>query len=455
LANLLTSLYNTSNALNVFNAALQTTENNVVNSSTPGYAKQIQSLSALPFDPSIGLPGGVAAGPMQSTRNGFAEQSVRTQQSQLGVQQQMSNDLQALQSYFDLSSTSGVAASMNALFNAFSQLSINPNDATSRQAVLDQAQQTSISFQHAAGGLGAVSSNVDDEMRGAINAIDELAGQIANINTLRSQNAANGMDAGVDATLNAALEDLSQYVHFKALRQPDGTVSIYLGGQTPLVFGNESLPIQADFSLPTTRIVDVHGNDITGQITGGSLYGMLQVNNTLLPSYLGELNTLASTLADQVNSTLSNGIDLNGKTPDTDLFAYDAAAGAAGTLTVNALSPEQIAAAFPDAPGGNGNALALSQLNTARALNGETFAQYYGVLAGDIGTDLSNAKDAASTDKQLLTQAQSLRQQLSGVSLDEEASNLMMFQRAYQATAKLLGVINDLTGTLINLIPQS
>jgi flagellar hook-associated protein 1 FlgK len=122
---------------------------------------------------------------------------------------------------------------------------------------------------------------------------------------------------------------------------------------------------------------------------------------------------------------------------------------------VNALSPEQIAAAFPDAPGGNGNALALSQLNTARALNGETFAKYYGVLAGDIGTDLSNAKDAASTDKQLLTQAQSLRQQLSGVSLDEEASNLMMFQRAYQATAKLLGVINDLTGTLINLIPQS
>src|SRR5581483_2392349 len=325
MGNLLTSLYNTANALGVFNQALETTENNVVNANTPGYAKQIQSLSALPFDPSVGLPGGVAAGPIVSTRNAFAEKSVRTQQTQLGVQQQISNDLSALQNYFDLSSTTGIPSQIDSLFNSFSELSINPNDATSRQTVLNQAQQVASAFNQAAGGIGTVSSNVDDETDGVVNAINQLAKQISQINTERSQNAASSMDAGVDASLNANLEQLSQYCNFTALQKPDGTVSVYLGSQTPLVYGNQANAIQADYSTPQTRILDSQGKDITGEINGGTLAGMLQVKNTMLPSYMTQLNTLASTFADQVNGTLSNGIDQNGNTPTTDLFTYDSA----------------------------------------------------------------------------------------------------------------------------------
>ena len=153
MGNLFTSLLNSSNALNVYSAALQTTENNVVNASTPGYAKQVQVLTALPFDLSVGLPGGVADGATLSSRNAFAEQSVREQQSQLGYQKQIATDLTQLQSYFDLSSTSGISSSMDGLFNSFSQLSINPNDTVSRQAVLNQAQQVAQSFQHTAAGI--------------------------------------------------------------------------------------------------------------------------------------------------------------------------------------------------------------------------------------------------------------------------------------------------------------
>jgi len=454
MGNLLTSLYNTANALGVFNQALETTENNVVNANTPGYAKQIQSLSALPFDPSVGLPGGVAAGPIVSTRNAFAEKSVRTQQTQLGVQQQISNDLSALQNYFDLSSTTGIPSQIDSLFNSFSELSINPNDATSRQTVLNQAQQVASAFNQAAGGIGTVSSNVDDETDGVVNAINQLAKQISQINTERSQNAASSMDAGVDASLNANLEQLSQYCNFTALQQPDGTVSVYLGSQTPLVYGNQANAIQADYSTPQTRILDSQGKDITGEINGGTLAGMLQVKNTMLPSYMTQLNTLASTFADQVNGTLSNGIDQHGNSPTTDLFTYDPTYGAAGTLAVNQLTPDQLAAALPDAPGGNGNALAVAQLNSAKVVNGETFSQFYGVLAGNVGTDLANAKSATSTDQQLLTQAQTLRQQVSGVSLDQQASDLITFQRSYQATAKLITVLDGLTETLINLIPE-
>jgi flagellar hook-associated protein 1 FlgK len=453
MGNLLTSLVNTADALGVYSQALQTTENNVVNASTPGYARQVQTLLALPFDLAVGFPGGVGAGPVQDTRSAFAEQSVRAQQSQLGYQKQIATSLGQLQSYFDISGSSNIPTSLDGLFSAFSQLSVNPNDTASRQAVLTAAQQVALSFQHTASGVASLGATVDDQTRVSVDAINRLAGRIAQTNLQRANNASSRMDAGVDANLNNDLEELSQYADFKALQQPDGSVTVYLGGQTPLVLGDTADALKADFSTPRTKILDAQGKDITSQIHMGSLAGMLDVKNNKLPSYLTGLNKLAQSVADQVNTTLSNGVDQNGVTPATDLFATNPAFGAAVTLSVNPLTPDQIAAALPDAPGGNGNALALAQLSEAKGIQGSSLTQFYGGLAGSVGRDISNATDASSTDQLLLTQAQSLRSQLSGVSLDHEATELIGFERAYQATAKMLSILNDLTGTVINIIP--
>jgi flagellar hook-associated protein 1 FlgK len=89
----------------------------------------------------------------------------------------------------------------------------------------------------------------------------------------------------------------------------------------------------------------------------------------------------------------------------------------------------------------------------AKPVNGYSFAQFYGSVAGHVGRDLAAAQDESTTNQQLLTQAQSLRSKLSSVSLDQEATNLIAFQRAYQATSKLVTVLNDLTGTIINILP--
>ena len=452
MGNLLVSLLNSANALSAFNNALATTENNVLNASTPGYAKQTQTLTALPFDLASGLPGGVAAGSVVSSRNAFAEDAVRTQQSQLGYQQQVSNDLQQLQTYFDPASKTNISATMDGFFNSFSQLSVTPNDTVSRQAVLDQAQQVATSFQTAAAGLGNASSAVDDETTTAVAAINRIAGEIAQINTERASNAATQGDAGVDAALNADLEELSQYVGFKALQQPNGAVTVYVGGQTPVVMDGAALPLQADFSTSQTIIRDHQGEDISDQLQGGQLGGLLQVKNTLLPSYMSGLNTLAQSFADQVNTTLSNGVDANGAPPATGLFSYDPTTGPALSLSVNPLTPDQIAAALPTAPGGNGNALAVAQLSDAKLVNGYSFAQFYGSVSGGIGRDLSDANQNATTDQQLLTQAQTLRNQVSGVSLDEEATHLISFQRAYEATSKLVTVLDNLTSTTIDML---
>jgi flagellar hook-associated protein 1 FlgK len=452
MGNLLTSLLNSSQALDVYQQALTVTQNNVVNANTPGYAKQAASFEALPFDVTVGLPGGVKAGPVQSSRDAYAEQSVREQQTASNYYQQKVADLTPLQSYFDLSSTSGLAPDLSNLFNSFSALSVNPNDTVSRQTVINDATTVAQDFNNAANGVLSQGADLDQQTRGVITNINQLASTIAGINAQNRVDPSGGIDAGVDAQLNSALEQLSQLVNFTALQQPDGTVSVYIGGQTPLVVGQETFDIQGDFSTPQTAVLSSTSADISSQLSGGQLSALLDDKNNNLPSYVDGLNTLAQSLADQVNNALDQGIDQNGAAPSTDLFTYDATTGAALTLAVNPLTPDQIAAALPGAPGGNGNALALSNLANAKTTNGYTFAQFYGNLGGQVGNDLSSAQSSAATKSALLNQAQNLRQQISGVSLNEEAQNMMEYQRSYQAVSKMLGVLNSITDTLMNMV---
>jgi flagellar hook-associated protein 1 FlgK len=452
MGNLFTSLITSANGLRAYEQALAVTQNNVTNASTPGYVKQTQSFEALPFDVTVGLPGGVRAGPVVTSRDGYAERAVRDQQTEFGYSDQKTTNLTPLEGSFNLSGTSGIAPAVSNLFQSFSRLSVNPNDTASRQAVIQQAGIVAESFQSTASGLLSQQSSLDRESRGAIDKINQLATTIAQINAHNQGRKPGSTDAGVDAQLNSSLEELSQLVNFTSLQQPDGSVSVYIGGQTALVANDQAYAIQGDFSTSQAKILSSTGSDISGQLTGGKLGALLVDENAVIPSYLNDLNTLAQGLADQVNTTLAQGIDQNGAAPTANLFTYDPAAGAAASLAVNPLTPDQIAAASPGATGGNGNALNLAALADAKTLSGYTFAQFYGNLGGRVGSDLSQAKSDQATAQLVLSQAQDLRTQVSGVSLNEEAEHLVAFQRAYEATSKMIGVLDSLTETLINII---
>lgn len=453
MGSLAASLTNAANALQAYQGALDVTQNNVTNANTPGYANQVATLVAQPFDLATGASGGVIAGTPENTRDQFAEQAVRTQQTAYSYDQQQVADLSTAQNYFSLSTTSGIGPSISALFQSFSQLSVTPNDTVARQTVLNDAATVAQNFNDTANGLLSQVTDLQQATGSTITAINQLGTTIAQINADGPAGLNGGVNAGVDAQLNAALDQLSQYVNFSTVQQSDGQVSVYLGGQTPLVMGDQSFAISGDFSTPQTVILSSSGTDITSQLTGGQLGAQLNDNNNLLPSYVSNLNTLAQTLADQVNNALNNGIDENGAAPVTNLFSYNATTGAALTLSVNSLTPDQIAAALPGATGGNGNALAIAALANAPVVNGYTFAQAYGNLGGQVGSDLSQAQNNSTTDQSLLSQSETLRQQVSGVSLDEQAENLMQYERSYDAISKMIGVLNDLSLDVVNILP--
>jgi flagellar hook-associated protein 1 len=121
-------------------------------------------------------------------------------------------------------------------------------------------------------------------------------------------------------------------------------------------------------------------------------------------------------------------------------------------LSVTDITPDQIAAASPSAPGGNANALTIAGMLDSKSINGFSFTQFYGNIAGHVGSDLSQAQNDQQTRASTLTQAKNLRDQASGVSIDEEAAHLIQIQRAYQASGKMLTVLDELTTTVIGLI---
>jgi flagellar hook-associated protein 1 FlgK len=124
----------------------------------------------------------------------------------------------------------------------------------------------------------------------------------------------------------------------------------------------------------------------------------------------------------------------------------------AGTLTVTNLSSREVAAASVGALNGNDNALALSGLAARPLVGGFTFNQSYGNLVSEVGTDAAHAQGRLTTQQQLLLEAQNIRDAFSGVSLDEEASRLLEFQKAYEATARVITVLDSLAGEVINLL---
>jgi flagellar hook-associated protein 1 FlgK len=282
--------------------------------------------------------------------------------------------------------------------------------------------------------------------------INQIASQIVAINQQYASDSQATQDAGLDAQMHTALENLSQLANFTVLKSSDGAYNVYLGGQTLLVLGTSQFNVSAGGSSNQTAILDSQGNDITSEINQGSLGALIQEKNTILPGYMTQLNTLAKSLADTVNTQLSQGLDQSGNAPTVNLFTYDQASDAASTLAVTNITAPQIAAASAGVPGGNGNAIALAALANAPAINGFTFTQYYGNLGAQVGNDLDNAQTDQSQAQDQLTQTQTQVANQSGVSINAEATKLLEFQQAYEAAGKMVSVLQDMTQTVIDMV---
>jgi flagellar hook-associated protein 1 FlgK len=459
MGNLLTSLNLAASSMDVIEQSVGVIQNNVTNASTPGYVLQTPTLIAAPFDPQTGTTGGVLFGPVQSSRDQFAEESVRSQNALLGTATQAAASLDALQQQFSVSGTSGIPSALSNLYSAFSAWSTTPTSETAQQQVMVAAQQVGEAFNDTASGVTQLAASTNEQLQSTVYQINALSSQIQQIN-VQIQNGGKG-DAGLDAQLNSDLESLSNLTGIDVYYQSDGTAEVLMGGQTPLVIGSTQNQLYVTPSTPanpanpdappTITITTTGGQDVTNTVTQGTLAGLLNFSNGTLAGIMGDsqnagsLNQLAQALANQVNSIV---------TPVSGIPLFTTSGGATSAAQTLAVNPDMTGAQLvaSSATSSNGTADQLAQLGSfTDPTLGTGYTDFYSNIASDIGNQESAASANQSTQQDLLTQAQNARSQVSGISLNQEATQLIQFQQAYDASAQTVTTINDMLTALLDM----
>ncbi len=393
------------NAMSAIQQAIDAVQNNTVNANTPGYAAENVTFSAQAFDPSQGLGGGVEVS-LSSSRNQYLEQSVRSETSALGYVEQQSPMLSNLQSAFSASGDSGVPGALSSFASSFDALSASPNDPSAQANAIQAASTLAQAFNQTTAQISQVAANATQQASSNVTGINTLTTHIAALNAQIQNGAQN--DAGVAADLNNSLDSLSELVNVSVSYNPDGTASVLLDGQTPLVLGSAAFALtvqpvtgNAEASYPNgdagIRLLTQNGSDVTAQATQGNLGAALQMRNQTVTYYLGSqtqqgaLNNLAQSFATRVNAIVTSAQTAAGATV-VPLFNLTGGTDAGASLSVSTITSSQLVTS--DGTSSNGVATEIADItnptNPADLMtNGQTFTGFYGTVSGKAGQDAS------------------------------------------------------------------
>jgi flagellar hook-associated protein 1 len=439
--------------LNADQGAMAVTTNNVANANTPGYSREQAVLVA--SDPVVVDPltfgSGVTLQSVESIRDPILETQIQQQTQTENQYSTLASALQQTQASFT-GTTSGIGTAISNFFDSVNQLSTDPSDLSLRQSVLTAADNLASSFNTTANTLSQQQTSLNLSVEQTVGQINQLTSQIASLNQQVSnlQNVGESAGTFVDQR-QQAIDQLSALVDVSVI--PAGnTLTLTTANGTALVTGQQSFQLQTQTTAAGLEDVFSNGNDITGTIVSGQLGGTLQARDQQIPAIQNQLDTLAAGLANSVNAVQVGGFDLNGNA-GTDLFTPPPAGvtGAAASLSVAITDPSLIAASSDGTAGSNGNAEAMYALNNESIISGQTPTDYYSGIVFNVGNDAANASAEQTASSQILGQLNDQRSSVSGVSLDEEAANMVQYQDAYSASAQVITTINDMMYTVVNM----
>jgi flagellar hook-associated protein 1 len=433
--------------------ALEATSNNVANANTPGYSREVPVLVA--SDPVIEDPltfgSGVTLQSIEIIRDPILESQIQQETQTQGQWNALVSALQQTQTSFT-SSTSDIGTAITNFFNSINQLATSPADLSLRQGVLTAADNLATAFNSTASNLTTQVTSLNASVVQTVGQINQLTGQIAALNAQISglQNAGENAGTFIDQRTQA-IDQLSSLVDVSTIATGN-TLTLTTANGTPLVAGQQSFQLSTQPVASGNNDVFSQGQDITSTIVSGQLGGVLQARDQQIPAIQNQLDTLASGLANAVNGVQTAGYDLNGNL-GTDLFTPPPAngTGAAASLSVAITDPSLIAASSDGTAGSNGNANAMYALNDESIIDGQSPTDYYSGIVSNVGNDVSNATAEQSASGSALEQLNDQQASVSGVSLDEEAANMIQYQQAYAASAQVINSINDMMYAVINM----
>jgi len=457
----LTALLNLSqNALNASQAAIDITSNNVANATTPGYTDEVatwQENDTVRLSGTAGAGEGVSVSAV-SQRDPVLNQRVQQQTQAVSSSSTESTALSDLQSIFGLTSTSTspvsttIGTDMNAFFNSLSALQASPSESSVRQGVLSAAQTLASDFNSASNQIAQQTAGLNQQVSGVVSQVNALTTSIAALN-LQIESTSPNADAGtLEDQRQQDLTQLSGLIGFDQTKTENNGLTLTTANGALLVSEGQSSPLSTAVVNGNTAVVVGSGQDITSTLTGGALGGILQARDHDLPTVSSALDSLAYAIGSAVNTQNEAGLDANGN-PGAAIFNLPATStGAASTISLATADPRApAAAAVGQGSSGSTNAAALNGIANTALLNGQTAPEFYASFLTELGSTVSQVSDENTTQQASLTQLTTQQGSESSVSLDQEAANLTLYERSYDAAAKVFTIVDQLMASALNL----
>lgn len=434
---------------------INVTSHNIANASTPGFSRQRVHL-----EPSIALrtQAGMLGSGVQATHIGrirerFIDQQIRLANDSFGEAEIKYRISGQIESIFNEPSEAGLSAALGRFFNSFQDLALHPEESSARNAVLQQGLLLTQSFNRISTGLHQLRDDLTNDVQVKVNRINELTDEITRLDIEITNTRAKGLEpADLMDQRDLMIDELSKLANIHASEDSNGSVLISLGG-TVIASRAGAVKLRTEGDGSTIRII----NELDGRemnITGGELNGVLSMYNREVPDFLDRLNQLAGRIIERVNEVHAGGYGIGDPPPTGISFFEGTNAGDIGVSEVILNDIMNIAASADGTAGNNTNAHALSGIPDELLFNDNRLSvnQFYNTMVSDIGSRINSNESIIRSQTMVLNQLENQRASVSGVSIDEEMTNLIKFQRAYEASARVVRSVDEMFQSIINMV---
>lgn len=444
---------------------------NIANAHTPGYSRQqmkIESRAPILFGRHVFGQGARFQGAFR-VHDRFLESQIRDELQNRGFKNSVSDGLSRLERLFNPEMTATVRDRMNQFYNSLREMSNYPDEAAARTSVVDSAESLCLAFRTAHTGIEQIQKDINLEVASEVGAINSKLKAIAHLNVqihelaAGAENPPNTLLDQRDRLVRETCEAIGAYSYLDdygnaVVRDSNGGLLVDSGhaAQLALIDNDES-------SLPQVRILsfgeaDMH--NITREIRSGRLGGLLAVRDEHAQGLRNEVNRLAKDFGESFNAVHAKGYGIGRyahQAGRTFFEGLDTGGEPAANIEFSAFlkaDPHAIGAALtPNSPGDNVVLNELIQLKDKTIFDGgkASLTESYDRFIGELGVNSMRAKEDKSAAEVVMGQLESEREKLSGVSLDEEAADLLKFQQLFSASSKVITTADEMMETIIGL----
>ncbi|WP_369018428.1 flagellar hook-associated protein FlgK [Thermatribacter velox] len=448
-------------ALQAQQQAMDITGHNIANANTVGYTRQSAKMTAKtvplsgifvpPYLKSVGS--GVAVEEIQRLRDRFIDLQLRQESRIESYWSTIDEGLNQVEIIFGDPQESGLSNIMNNFWNAWQELSKTPESEASRALLVETANLLAEAFQHTHSQLVLTQEQFDEQVALKVNEINSYLEQIHSVNQqIIRLSAAGGNINDYKDKLDLAVDGLSKIIDLQVQEESNGTYTIILQGRV-LASAKELNLLEAQVD-PLSGFNQVYFQGTTQKIDfanqSGELKAIFDLRDSLLENYKSDLNFLARELIEEVNTLHQTGYTLQEPPAPGGVFFVGSTAEDIAVDPAISGDYRLVAASSTGAPGDGEVALRIAQLRESDFVNGANPDDYYRGVISRLGAERQEAQRIAENQSLLVDQLNMRKESVSGVSLDEEMTNLIKYQHAYNAAASLIRTLDEMLDTVVN-----